>query len=79
MRSTSRCSSTGKRDVDIHLGADRALSHDFWAGRWVAAMRVTAGGAAEPGDGVGLPHGVGCVLGELGVFVDDDHQGGRGG
>ena len=49
----------------------------FWVGRWVAATRVTASGAAEPGDRVGVAHRVGRVVGQLGVFIDDDDQRGH--
>ena len=37
------------------------------------------GDAAEPGDRVGVAHRLGRVVGQLGVFIDDDHQGRHGG
>jgi D-sedoheptulose 7-phosphate isomerase len=64
-------------DPRVHLRADRALSHGFLGrplGRGDQGYRDRS---AEAGDSVGVAHGVGCPVGELGILIDDDHQRGH--
>lgn len=44
-------------------------------GRWTLGRghQGDGDGPAEAGDGIGVAHGV-CVVGQLGIFVDDGHQ-----
>ena len=64
-------------DPDVHLRAHRALAHGLLRRPLGRGDEVDGDGASAPGDGVGVLDGVGCVVGELGVLIDDDDQRGH--
>ena len=53
------------------------VSHHFLGGPLGGRHEGHGGRAAQPGDGVGVLERGGCLLGQLGVLVDDDHQRGH--
>ena len=64
-------------DPRVHLRADRALPHGLLG--WPLGRGYQGDGdrAAEAGDGVGVAHSSGCLVGEFGVLIDDDEQRGH--
>ncbi len=60
--------------ADVHLRAHRAVPHHL-LGRTLGGDHQRHGGrAAKPGDGVGALEPAGSLLGQLSVFIDDDHE-----
>jgi hypothetical protein len=61
-------------------GGDEELAHGVLSGPLGGGEQGHGDGAAAPGDRVGVVGGVGCLVGEFGVLVDDyDEGGGFGG
>ena len=77
MRSTSLRSRTRKQIRMSIWERTAPWPMAFWVGRWVAAIRVTA--TARPSRAIESASlaGLGSVLGQLGVLIDDDDQRGH--
>jgi hypothetical protein len=66
-------------DPQVHLGAYSALAHSLLRRPLGSRDQGYRDRAAKPGNGIGISHSVGCLVGQLGVFIDDDDQRGRTG
>jgi hypothetical protein len=64
-------------DPRVHLGTHRALPHGLLRRPLGGGDQCYRHGAAESRDGVGISHGAGCLVGEFGVLIDNDHESGR--